>query len=172
MDKLIKKFSNYHRYHTKTATVVTHFIGVPLVTFAFMVFLGWMKLVIPTLFSTNLAWVALFCLLVYYFMLDVTLAAITGILLIILCFFASYASQYGPTAASLKIFFSTLVIGIILQLVGHAFEKRKPAVFDNLSQALIAPMFIVSEFLFLFGYRHDLKIALKEQLKKHNTQKD
>jgi uncharacterized membrane protein YGL010W len=64
----------------------------------------------------------------------------------------------------LLIFFSALVSGVTLQLIGHYFEHNKPAVLNNFAQIFIGPMFIMAEFLFLFGYRHDLKISLKNEL--------
>ncbi len=54
------------------------------------------------------------------------------------------------------------------QIYGHqVFEKRAPAFLDNLIQAIVmAPLFVLLEVLFVFGYRRDLqervlKIAYK-----------
>eukprot|EP01112_Ceratiomyxa_fruticulosa_P012493 TRINITY_DN345_c0_g1_i1.p1 TRINITY_DN345_c0_g1~~TRINITY_DN345_c0_g1_i1.p1 ORF type:complete len:188 (+),score=30.31 TRINITY_DN345_c0_g1_i1:281-844(+) len=55
----------------------------------------------------------------------------------------------------------TLKFGILLQIVswgsqfvGHGvFEGRKPALVDNLLQVFIAPLFVLLEILFSFGYR-------------------
>ncbi|KAG3111393.1 hypothetical protein PI125_g9184 [Phytophthora idaei] len=46
----------------------------------------------------------------------------------------------------------------IMQFIGHGvFERRKPALFDSLDQALVtAPMFVLLEALFAFGYRPEL----------------
>lgn len=46
-----------------------------------------------------------------------------------------------------------------LQFYGHFhFEKRSPAVFDNLIQPLVlAPYFVLFELLFMYGKRSDLK---------------
>ncbi len=50
-------------------------------------------------------------------------------------------------------------ISWIAQFVGHGvFERRAPALLDNLVQALfLAPFFVWMEVLFLFGYRPELK---------------
>lgn len=47
----------------------------------------------------------------------------------------------------------------IAQFIGHGvFEKRAPALLDNLVQALmLAPLFVWMEILFFFGYRSELK---------------
>ena len=43
-----------------------------------------------------------------------------------------------------------------LQLVGHAFEGRKPALVDNFMQVFIAPMFLIAEVAFALGLRKSL----------------
>lgn len=47
----------------------------------------------------------------------------------------------------------------LAQFIGHGvFEKRAPALLDNLVQAfLLAPLFVWMEILFFFGYRPELK---------------
>ncbi|KAJ5261793.1 hypothetical protein N7497_004257 [Penicillium chrysogenum] len=51
------------------------------------------------------------------------------------------------------------VVSWLAQFVGHGvFEKRAPALLDNLVQAfLLAPLFVWMEILFFFGYRRELK---------------
>ncbi|CAI7590763.1 unnamed protein product [Penicillium bialowiezense] len=51
------------------------------------------------------------------------------------------------------------IVSWLAQFVGHgAFEKRAPALLDNLVQALLlAPLFVWMEVLFFFGYRPELK---------------
>jgi uncharacterized membrane protein YGL010W len=43
--------------------------------------------------------------------------------------------------------------GWILQLVGHAFEGRKPALVGNLFQIFVAPIFLAAEVSFLLGFK-------------------
>ncbi|ONH70170.1 hypothetical protein BON22_0629 [Cyberlindnera fabianii] len=51
------------------------------------------------------------------------------------------------------------IVAWIVQFIGHGvFEKRAPALLDNLVQALVlAPYFVLFEGLFLIGWRKDLK---------------
>jgi uncharacterized membrane protein YGL010W len=52
---------------------------------------------------------------------------------------------------------SLLAIGTTCLVVGHtAFERRRPALADNLFQAFIGPMFIMSKALVALGFRPDL----------------
>ena len=45
------------------------------------------------------------------------------------------------------------VIGWMLNFIGHAIEGKKPAFLHNLSQTLIAPIFIIEEIAELFGFK-------------------
>lgn len=47
--------------------------------------------------------------------------------------------------------------GWALQLVGHAYEGKRPAFLSNLFQLLIGPMFLVAEVAFAIGLRAGLK---------------
>jgi uncharacterized membrane protein YGL010W len=60
------------------------------------------------------------------------------------------------TTAALSVFAVTFVGGWILQLVGHAFEGRKPALVDNFFQVLIAPIFLMAELFFALGYKREV----------------
>jgi len=84
-----------------------------------------------------------------------------GFLLPLLFAWTAYAkhltSSYGSTANYVAV---ALHIGSwIAQFIGHGvFEGRKPALLDNLIQAvLLAPFFVWMEILFYFGYRPELK---------------
>ena len=69
---------------------------------------------------------------------------------------AKLGSQTGWT-----VFAVTFVGGWIFQLVGHVFEGRRPALTDNLLQALVAPMFLAAETAFAMGLRRELHEALE-----------
>ena len=61
----------------------------------------------------------------------------------------SRASKAQPRAwIVFAIFFTG---GWIFQLVGHAWEGRRPALADNLFQAFIGPMFLMAEVLMAIG---------------------
>src|SRR6476646_6302231 len=70
------------------------------------------------------------------------------------------ARKQGPATAwiGFAIFFTG---GWIFQLVGHAWEGRRPALVDNLFQAFIGPMFLMAEMLMAMGFKQDLKAAIE-----------
>ncbi|GMM57813.1 Mpo1 protein [Maudiozyma humilis] len=60
----------------------------------------------------------------------------------------------------------------IAQFIGHGvFEKRRPALLDNLVQSLVlAPYFIMFELLFQFGFYEDLHQQLRSDVRTYKAQ--
>jgi uncharacterized membrane protein YGL010W len=111
----------------------------------------------------------------WYILLDHVAGSI-GAMLVFGCYlFANFFVQdYAP--ANFEVPGWQVALGVhcfawIMQFIGHGvFERRKPALFDSLDQALVtAPMFVLLEALFAFGYRPDLykrvSAAAKENIK-------
>jgi len=77
--------------------------------------------------------------------------------------FAAKAAA-GTQIASAWIWFGAFFVGgWILQLVGHVFEGRKPALTDNLFQIFVAPIFLCAELFFALGYKPKLHAELQER---------
>lgn len=169
MRKFVTELSFYQQCHTKLITKITHFIGVPLILFSLLIFLGWIHLAVPNLFALNLAWIAILFLLVYYFFLDIPFAVIMTPILIVLCFLASLISQPAITKKGIYIFLTLFFIGWALQLIGHLFERKKPAFTHQFSQILIAPLFLLAEIMLARGYREGLKQKLMQLHEEQNN---
>jgi uncharacterized membrane protein YGL010W len=58
---------------------------------------------------------------------------------------------------------------IVLCLLGHAFEGRKPAPTDNFFQIFIAPIFLCAEAFFALGYKAKLHAAVQARALKMRT---
>lgn len=160
MKSFIEQAQFYAEYHQNTKTRYTHMAGVPLIILAVMIFLGFIKIIMPTVFATNLACITTLIALIYYFRLNWQLAlALTPIMLILLLI-ASWFSQDGPTPLGIWAFVIFFIVGWGLQFYGHYLEGKKPAFMDNLCQAFIAPLFLVAELFFMAG----MMPALKEQI--------
>lgn len=73
-------------------------------------------------------------------------------------------SAYGKTANYWAI--GVHIVSWVAQFIGHGvFEGRAPALLDNLVQAIfLAPFFVWLEFLFLLGYRPELKARLEKSI--------
>ena len=61
------------------------------------------------------------------------------------------------------------IIAWVLQFIGHGvFEGRAPALLDSLDQALVtAPLFVLMEVAFFFGYRRDFHRRVMDQVHKN-----
>jgi uncharacterized membrane protein YGL010W len=161
--QLLNVMQRYRHFHTKKWTVLTHFVGVPLVSFSVLLIFGWVDLTIPGFVSLSLAWIGVIILAIYYLYLDLLLGAATAVLLIVLCALASIFTTQGPSALSGKLFLITFILGWIFQLIGHAIEGKKPALLSNFFDSVfIAPFFIVAEICFMLGMKKDLQNALEE----------
>lgn len=104
-----------------------------------------------------------------YSALYLLLEPVAGFALAALCIGAAAGSNYlrqiDPDT-TLKGAIAVHVACWILQFIGHgAFEKRAPALMDNLIQALfLAPMFVWLEILFSLGYRPELQARVQKKV--------
>ena len=161
MKTLEDQMSFYAAYHQDPRNKATHFVGVPAIMLSLFIPLAWLRVELGGVTITA-AMVFAAMVLVYYFLLDLPLAlamlVLTGVLV--------YAGQAlaGLGAAAGWTWFAILFVGgWILQLVGHAFEGRKPALTDNLFQIFVAPIFLCAELFFALGYRPRLQAVVHER---------
>ena len=159
MKTLDQQMAVYAAYHRSPWNRLTHFIGVPAIIFAILVPMNW----VPIGDGVTLAHVFLGAVLAYYFLLDVPLAIATTV--------ATCALYYAAKLAAGSGFFSGwvwsgafFVGGWIFQLVGHAFEGRRPALADNFFQIFIAPIFLVAEVFFALGLKRDVLEKVEARL--------
>jgi uncharacterized membrane protein YGL010W len=153
MTSLQVQVNAYSAYHQDTRNKLTHFVGVPLVTFSVFVFLGWLRVVnlqdVPLLSGAALFYLLVF---LYYLSLDWFIALVQAPITLGLLYLADRVSVL-PFTQSLLVFGATFVGGWIIQLVGHAFEGKRPALADNIMQIFNAPLFLTVEVLLLLGIR-------------------
>jgi len=160
MRTLEQQMSFYLRYHRNPRNKFTHFIGVPLIIFALFIPLGWLRL---PLGSFDLTGAQLFALvvMVYYFMLDAALALALAAFIALMLYGADLVSLL-PWKAGGLCFLAAFIGGWTMQLIGHVFEGRKPALTDNFFQIFIAPIFLMAEVFFALGYKKDVLKRTKE----------
>jgi uncharacterized membrane protein YGL010W len=156
MTSLKQQLESYGAYHRDPRNKLTHFVGVPLVTFALFQFLGWFRFVHAPGLPLSAATIFYLIVFLYYLRLDWPIALMQAPFSLALLVLADRAAilSWGE---SLVIFLGTFVGGWAFQLVGHAIEGRRPALADNLLQIFNAPLFLTAEVLFLLGMRRDLR---------------
>jgi uncharacterized membrane protein YGL010W len=159
MKSLEQQMSFYAAYHRDGRNKATHFIGVPLIMLAILVPLSWLRIEVAG-FGLTGAMLLAACVLAYYFILDVPLALAMLVVIAALIWLAQSIAALGP-AQGWAWFGALFVGGWILQLLGHAFEGRKPALVDNLFQIFVAPIFLAAEVFFALGYKRELCRRIK-----------
>jgi len=159
MKTLDQQMAVYAAYHRNRWNRLTHFIGVPAIIFAILIPMSWVALGD----GVSLAHAFLGAVLAYYFLLDVPLALVTTAAVGALFFAAKLAA--GTGMASGWIWSGAFFVGgWVFQLVGHAFERRRPALSDNLFQIFIAPIFVVAEVFFALGLKRDVLEKVEARL--------
>jgi len=156
---LEEEMAVYAAYHRDPRNRATHFVGVPLIMLALLVPLSF-----PSIdffgFKATAAMLVAGALLAYYFVLDFALAVAMLAVLGALIWLAELIA--GGGAARAWTWFGALFIGgWVLQLVGHVFEGRRPALVDNLFQIFVAPIFLCAEIFFALGYRPGVRSAME-----------
>ena len=161
MQALEQQMSFYAAYHQDRRNKATHFVGVPMIIFGLFIALGWARFEIGGITLTAAMLLAA-VVLVWYFLLDVPLALAMLALNAALLYLADLVSgqPIGTGLAWFLVFFGG---GWVIQLIGHAYEGRKPALADNLLQIFVAPIFLAAELFFALGYKPALHAAVQKR---------
>jgi uncharacterized membrane protein YGL010W len=160
---LDEQLSTYAGYHRNRWNQLTHVVGVPLVAFSILIPMAWLRFPVGGI-EVSGAMVFAAAVIGRYFLLDTALGTLTAILFVPLFYAANRVAQL-PLATGLWVFGASFVVGWVFQLVGHAIERRRPALVDNLLQALVAPLFLVAEGCFAVGLKRDLHRVVAERLR-------
>jgi len=161
MKTLEDQMAFYAAYHQDGRNKASHFIGVPMIMLSLFIPLAWIRLDVG---GVPLTAAMLFAavVMVYYFLLDVPLAVAMLAVSAALVWLGHQVAALG--AAQGWAWFGVLFVGgWIVQLVGHVFEGRKPALADNLFQIFVAPIFLAAEVFFAFGYKPRLHEAVQRR---------
>jgi uncharacterized membrane protein YGL010W len=154
---LVDRLAAYAEYHRDMRNIATHFIGIPMILVGTQATLARVGIgpINAAVGATGLA-------TRYYRALDPTygtaMAAVLG---------ASCAIGSGIAALPLPIWAgasaSLIVCGFAWQFLGHWFEGRKPAFFDDLMSTLDGPLFLVAEVAFALGQSRELREEIERR---------
>lgn len=157
MKPIEEQMAIYAAYHQDARNKATHFIGVPIIVLSLFIPLAWLRIG-----DISAAMLLAAVLVVYYLVLDAPLGLAMLVIFAALAWIGQQIAMLGPLAG--WSWFAVLFIGgWILQLVGHVYEGRRPALADNLFQIFVAPIFLAAEVFFALGYRPALHAAVQER---------
>ena len=155
MTTLKRQLQSYGAYHQDVRNKLTHFFGVPLVTFSLFLALSWFRFVHAPELPLTLGSLFYLGVSVYYLRLDWSIALLQLPFTLLLLWLADRAAML-PFRTSFSIFLAAFVAGWAIQLLGHALQGKRPALADNILQVFNAPLFLTVEVLALLGFRKDL----------------
>jgi uncharacterized membrane protein YGL010W len=161
MQTLEQQMGFYAAYHQDARNKATHFVGVPMIVFGLFIALGWARIEVggvPLTAAMLLAAVVL----AWYFVLDAPLAFAMLVVNGVLLYLADLVSRQ-PVGTGVVWFLVSFGGGWVIQLIGHVWEGRKPALVDNLFQIFVAPIFLAAEVFFALGYKPALHAAVQER---------
>ncbi|OLY83149.1 putative endoplasmic reticulum membrane protein [Smittium mucronatum] len=172
------QYAQYGEYHSNPVNIVSHQIFVPSILWSSFGFLYLTGPLFPTpvavhnFFAStfgldvtmNAGVIALVLYAGYYFMLDPIAAFLFLPIEVTLFATSNYVMSTSPNG--LAIVAAVYVTSWVVQVAGHyVFEKRAPALLDNLLQAFaMAPFFVFLELLFMLGYRPELQKEVHAQV--------
>lgn len=154
MKTLLDQLSNYADYHRSERNITTHLIGVPMIVLALMVLLSRPAWVVSDLALSPAVFIVV-VLLLYYLRLHIAMGLIMAALLVSGLFLSAWVATLDD-AIWLAAGVGGFLLGWVIQFVGHYFEGRKPAFFDDVMGLAIGPLFVVAEVLFKFGLFSEL----------------
>jgi uncharacterized membrane protein YGL010W len=154
MKTLLDQLSNYADYHRSERNITTHLIGVPMIVLALMVLLSRPAWVVSDLALSPAVFIVV-VLLLYYMRLHIAMGLIMAALLVSGLFLSAWVATLDD-AIWLAAGVGGFLLGWVIQFVGHYFEGRKPAFFDDVMGLAIGPLFVVAEVLFKFGLFSEL----------------
>ena len=167
MKSLEQQMAVYSAYHRNRWNRLTHFIGVPVIIFSILIPMAWLRLPLGGIEITGAA-VFVAVVLFYYYLLDVPLAIAMTAFIVPLVYCAEWVSRM-PWQTGLAVFLAAFIGGSVLQLVGHIFEGRRPALADNLFQIFVAPIFLVAEAAFALGLRRGTRQEVENLSRQHDA---
>jgi uncharacterized membrane protein YGL010W len=159
----IEQMAMYSAYHRDGRNKATHFVGVPAIAVSLLIPMAMVRFADLGSYSLTLATLFAVGVMIYWIVLDLPFGVVTAAIFVPGVWFADWAAQQS-VAMAWALFGILFVGGWIIQLVGHAFEGRKPALVDNLLQGLIAPVFLVGEVAFALGLRKPLHDAMMRRM--------
>src|ERR1041385_4267222 len=155
MKTIEEQMATYAAYHQDVRNKATHFVGVPVIVLSLFIPPAWLRIG-----DVSAGMILAAVLTVYYLMLDLPLGLAMLVVFGALLWAGEQIAMMGAIAG--WSWFAVLFVGgWILQLVGHVYEGRRPALADNLFQIFVAPIFLCAELFFALGYKPKLHAAVQ-----------
>jgi len=166
-----EQMAMYSAYHRDKRNQMTHHVGVPMIVFSVMVLLSLVTVATSDAGVLSLAGLLIAVLLLMYLVSAPLVGLVAALIYSVLLYLAEQIGAMG-TSTALITFAVLFVGGWIIQFWGHAYEGRKPALFDNLLQVFMAPSFLIAEILFALGLEKGLQAEIAQRMPRYLPAED
>ena len=160
--RFVERISRYASYHRDGRNKALHFFGVPAIAVSLLLPPALVEFGAAGGYDLSLATAFAAAVCLYWIALDRPFGVAASLAFLPALPFADWLAAQGETAVGTA-FALLFAGGWALQLLGHAFEGRKPALLDNVLQVFIAPIFLVAEAAFALGLRKDLAAEVESR---------
>jgi uncharacterized membrane protein YGL010W len=160
----VEQLAMYTSYHRDGRNKATHFVGVPAIAISLLLPMALVPLFTVSGYGVTLAALFGLAVMLFWIVMDPPFGLATSLIFVPAVIFAEWlpGQDSGQGIGHVWMLFGLLFVGgWIIQLVGHVFEGRKPALADNLLQVFIAPVFLMTEVAFALGLRKSLEKAVE-----------
>jgi uncharacterized membrane protein YGL010W len=152
----VRQLASYAAVHRDPRNKATHFVGIPVIVFSLLLALALWR----TPLGVSGALAVTVIAVVGWIALDLGVGLAMGVAMAPLWLAAEWLAARLGVSGTWIAFAALFVGGWILQLLGHHYEGRRPALVDNIFQAFVGPMFLVAETMVGLGWRRDLHDAM------------
>ncbi|KGM34283.1 Mpo1 family 2-hydroxy fatty acid dioxygenase [Inquilinus limosus] len=156
-DLFDRQMAMYTSFHRDGRNRLTHFFGIPAIILAVLVALATVPLGSIGGWPATLADLVALLVWLLWIALDLGLGLAMAVVVIPGLIVAHAVVADGSGWVTWVVAGALFVGGWALQLVGHAYEGKRPAFLSNLFQLLIGPMFLMAETAFALGLRSGLR---------------
>ena len=165
-----RQMATYTTFHRDHRNRLTHFFGIPAIILSLMLALALVQVALGTL-SVSLALLVSAAVWLLWIGLDRPIGLAMGLFMVPALGLAEWIAATQSASVVWTAFAVLFVGGWALQLLGHVYEGRRPALLSNLFQALIGPMFLVAEAFFALGLRQGLKERVERTIREADPPK-
>lgn len=163
MKTIEEHLTRYAASHRDRRNIATHFAGVPMIVFAVVLALQTVWIPLGPVAVTLAAVVSLAACL-YYLRLDWAFGLTMAVVLFAMCAAASEIAPRWSVGGTLALAAAIFTAGWALQFLGHRYEGLRPALFGDVTQLAIGPIFVCAEAFFLLGAKAELRRRIEERV--------
>jgi len=156
-----RQLANYASVHRDARNKATHFIGIPAIIYSLLLVVSPWPIEFGGRTVSAAAILAVLAVL-GWLLLDLGIGVAMAVIMVPTWYAAEALAAALGSSATWFAFAVLFVGGWALQLLGHHYEGKRPALIDNIFQAFVGPMFLVAEIMVEAGWRHDLATAVSE----------